>query len=63
MIGVDPLRDPTPCLVATVGFAVRTATVQSRGEAAGRGDLPAMLDEALRRCAASASTRAPQRAR
>jgi AcrR family transcriptional regulator len=51
-LGVDPLRDPTPRLVATVGFAVLTATVQSWGESGGKGDLPAMLDEgfaALRR--------------
>jgi AcrR family transcriptional regulator len=53
-LGVDPLRDPTPRLVATVGFAVLTATVQSWGESGGRRDLLALLDDgfaALRRVA------------
>lgn len=51
-LGVDPLRDPTPRLIAMVGFAVLTATVQSWGAAGGRTDLVELLDEgfaALRR--------------
>jgi AcrR family transcriptional regulator len=51
-LGVDPLRDPVPRLVATVGFAVLTATVHNWGETGGRQDLSALLDEgfaALRR--------------
>ncbi len=51
-LGVDPLRDPLPRLVATVGFAVLTATVHSWGESGGEQDLTALLDEgfeALRR--------------
>ena len=54
-LGVDPLRDPLPRLVATVGFAVLTATVHSWGERGGEQDLTALLDEgfaALRRVAA-----------
>jgi AcrR family transcriptional regulator len=51
-LGVDPLRDPLPRLVATVGFAVLTATVHSWGESGGEQDLTVLLDEgfaALRR--------------
>jgi AcrR family transcriptional regulator len=44
-IGVDPLRDPAPRLLATVGFAVLSATVQSWGEAGGAQDLLVLLDE------------------
>ena len=43
-MGVDPLRDPAPRLLATVGFAVLTATVQSWGEAGGADDLLGLLD-------------------
>jgi AcrR family transcriptional regulator len=56
-LGVDPLRDPAPRLVATVGFAVLTATVQSWGAAGGKADLIALLDEgfaSLRRVTAGA---------
>jgi AcrR family transcriptional regulator len=51
-LGVDPQRDPVPRLVATVGFAVLTATVHDWGEAGGKRDLLDLLDEgfaALRR--------------
>jgi AcrR family transcriptional regulator len=54
-IGVDPARDPAPRLLASVGFAVLTATVESWGEAGGSRDLLAMLDDgfaALRRATA-----------
>jgi AcrR family transcriptional regulator len=56
-LGVDPLRDPVPRLVATVGFAVLTATVQSWGAAGGKAGLVGLLDEgfaALRRVTVSA---------
>ncbi|MEA2334346.1 MAG: hypothetical protein QOG40_836 [Solirubrobacteraceae bacterium] len=56
-LGVDPLRDPAPRLVATVGFAVLTATVQSWGAAGGKADLIDLLDEgfaSLRRVTAGA---------
>jgi AcrR family transcriptional regulator len=43
--GVDPLRDPMPRLVVTVGFAVFSATVQSWAESGGSGHLLAQLDE------------------
>jgi AcrR family transcriptional regulator len=52
---VDPARDPRPRLIATVGFAVLNATVQSWVADGGRGDLVALLDAgfaALRREAA-----------
>jgi AcrR family transcriptional regulator len=55
-LGVDALRDPTPRLIATVGFAVLAATVQSWGAAGGKQDLVGLLDEgfaALRRATAS----------
>jgi AcrR family transcriptional regulator len=42
---VDPLRDPAPRLLASVGFAVLTATVQSWGEAGGAHDLLELLDD------------------
>jgi AcrR family transcriptional regulator len=51
-LGVDPLGDPVPRLVATVGFAVLTATVESWAAAGGKADLVGLLDEgfaALRR--------------
>jgi AcrR family transcriptional regulator len=44
-LGVDPLRDPVARLVATVGVAVLTATVQSWGAAGGKADLIGLLDE------------------
>jgi AcrR family transcriptional regulator len=44
-MGVDPARDPAPRLLASVGFAVLTATVESWGEAGGSGDLLGMLDD------------------
>jgi AcrR family transcriptional regulator len=44
-MGVDPARDPAPRLLATVGFAVLTATVQSWGEAGGAEDLIGLLDD------------------
>jgi AcrR family transcriptional regulator len=46
-MGVDPLRDPAPRLLATVGFAVLSATVQSWGEAGGAEDLIGLLDQAF----------------
>ena len=51
-MGVDAGRDPRPRLIATVGFAVLLATVQSWGTAGAKGDLAALLGEgfaALRR--------------
>jgi AcrR family transcriptional regulator len=55
-LGVDPARDPRPRLIASVGFAVLIATVQSWGAMGARGDLVELLkqnfaalrDEALR---------------
>jgi AcrR family transcriptional regulator len=44
-LGVDPLRDPVPRLVATVGFAVLTATVHNWGETGGAQSLLELLDE------------------
>ena len=43
-LGVDPARDPRPRLIATVGFAVLLATVQSWGAAGAQGDLPELLE-------------------
>ncbi len=43
--GVDPLRDPMPRLVVTIGFAVFSATVQNWAESGGRGHLLDQLDE------------------
>jgi AcrR family transcriptional regulator len=57
-LGVDSARDPTPGLIASVGFAVLISTVQSWGAAGGNGDLVGMLEEsfaALRRATASSS--------
>lgn len=54
-MGVDPTRDPGPRLLATVGFAVLAATVNSWGESGGKVDLVELLDEgfaALRRATA-----------
>lgn len=51
-LGVDPVRDPTPRLVANVGFAVLAATVERWAAAGGEGDLIALIDDgfaALRR--------------
>jgi AcrR family transcriptional regulator len=51
-MGVDPARDPRPRLIATVGFAVLLATVQSWGAGGAHGDLPALIEQgfaALRR--------------
>jgi AcrR family transcriptional regulator len=42
-LGVDPARDPHPRLIASVGFAVLIATVQSWGSAGARADLGALL--------------------
>lgn len=44
-MGVDPLRDPTPRLIASVGFAVLAATIESWGAAGGKEDLIDLLDE------------------
>jgi hypothetical protein len=58
-LGVDSQRDPTPRLVASVGFAVLTATVQSWGEAGGKADLVGLLDDgfvALRQVAVNADS-------
>jgi AcrR family transcriptional regulator len=57
-LGVDPVRDPTPRLLATVGFAVLMSTVQVWAADGGKGDLIALLDEgfgALRKATASSS--------
>jgi len=43
-LGVDPIRHPEPRLIATVGFAVLIATIQSWGAAGGEGDLLGLLD-------------------
>jgi AcrR family transcriptional regulator len=58
-LGVDPLGDPGPRLLASVGVAVLTATVQSWAEAGGQGDLLALLDDgfaALRRATANSES-------
>ena len=58
-MGVDLLRDPAPRLLASVGFAVLTATVQSWGEAGGKDDLIGLLDDgfaALREATARTSS-------
>jgi AcrR family transcriptional regulator len=44
-LGVDPARDPRPRLIATVGFAVLIATVQSWGSDGARGDLPQLIEQ------------------
>jgi AcrR family transcriptional regulator len=54
-MGVDQASDPTPRLVAGVGFAVLSATIQSWGEAGGKDDLIELLADAfaaLRRASA-----------
>jgi AcrR family transcriptional regulator len=61
-LGVDPSRDPAPRLIATVGFAVLVATVESWGVDGGRGDLIKQLDEGfavLRDAIANAEIGAP----
>ncbi len=42
-MGVDSARDPRPRLIATVGFAVLLATVQSWGAAGAKDDLPSLM--------------------
>ncbi len=44
-LGVDPARDPTPRLVASVGFAVLGATVERWAAGGGEGDLVALIDD------------------
>jgi AcrR family transcriptional regulator len=44
-LGVDPLSDPLPRLVAGVGFAVLSATVETWAAAGGEQDLVGLLDE------------------
>ena len=46
-IGVDVTRDPTPRLIATVGFAVLTATIETWAAAGGKEDLVALLDQSF----------------
>lgn len=56
-MGVDASSDPTPRLVAGVGFAVLSATIQRWGESGGKSDLIALLDDgfaALRRASTGA---------
>jgi AcrR family transcriptional regulator len=51
-LGVDPIVDPEPRLVASVGFAVVAATIERWAARGGDGDLVAQLDggfAALRR--------------
>jgi hypothetical protein len=55
-LGVDPARDPRPRLVATVGFAVLLATVQSWGAAGAKGDLPKLLEQGFADLRAEAAT-------
>jgi AcrR family transcriptional regulator len=55
-LGVDPARDPRPRLVATVGFAVLLATVQSWGAAGAKGDLPELLEQGFADLRAEAAT-------
>jgi AcrR family transcriptional regulator len=43
-MGVDAARDPTPRLIATVGFAVMTATIETWAANGGKEDLVALLD-------------------
>ncbi len=55
-LGVDPTRDPRPRLIANVGFAVLSATIQSWGARGGRDDLLGELEQgfaALREATAS----------
>jgi AcrR family transcriptional regulator len=44
-LGADPILDPEPRLLATVGFAVLIATIQSWGAAGGEADLVGLLDD------------------
>jgi AcrR family transcriptional regulator len=56
-MGVDATRDSTPRLIATVGFAVLTATIETWAANGGKQDLVALLDDGfaeLRRVAATA---------
>jgi AcrR family transcriptional regulator len=56
-LGVDAARDSTPRLIATVGFAVLTATIETWAANGGKRDLVALLDDGfaeLRRVAATA---------
>lgn len=56
-MGVDSSLDPTPRLIAGVGFAVLSATIQRWGEGGGKDDLIALLDDgfaALRRASTDA---------
>ena len=55
-LGVDPARDPRPRLIATVGFAVLLATVQSWGAGGATGDLPALLEQGFATLRGQAST-------
>jgi AcrR family transcriptional regulator len=43
-MGVDVVRDPRPRLIATVGFAVLTATIETWAADRGSDDLVALLD-------------------
>jgi AcrR family transcriptional regulator len=45
---VDPVADPRPRLIATVGMAIAEATVQSWAESGGERDLLELLDEGFR---------------
>jgi AcrR family transcriptional regulator len=58
-LGVDALRDPLPRLLATVGFAVLTATVHRWGETGGEQDLLALLDEGFASLRRLTADRAP----
>jgi AcrR family transcriptional regulator len=54
-LAVDPALDPEPRLIATVGFAVLVATIESWRASDGEGDMVVLLDEgfaALRRATA-----------
>jgi AcrR family transcriptional regulator len=54
-LDVDPALDPEPRLIATVGFAVLVATIESWRASDGEGDMVALLNEgfvALRRATA-----------
>jgi AcrR family transcriptional regulator len=44
-MGLDARRDPRPRLIASVGFAVLLATVQSWGAGGAEGDLPELLQQ------------------
>lgn len=56
-MGVDAARDSAPRLIATVGFAVLTATIETWAANGGKDDLVALLDDGfaeLRRVMAAA---------